>query len=166
MQTFSPLPRMPGLVWVIALSLSVGGCAASERPAQPRPAQTGPAQADRADTGTIEGYLQHPAHAIPAMRVCAIGSGQPAPRFCVTTHRAQGRYRIEGLPADDYIVIAAAQDSLYPVGGHVQQVQCIRAPCPQMPATVTVTAGSRVAGIDINGFYERRDDFPAVVFDE
>jgi hypothetical protein len=59
-------------------------------------------------------------------------------------------------------VIAAANEWPYRVGGHVQPVQCIRAPCPDMPASVAVAAGATVSGIDINGFYEKRDDFPAI----
>jgi hypothetical protein len=147
MQISSPLRR---LACLLALSLVASGCAGSE-----------PRAAD-AKTGSIEGAIQHPAHVIPSMRICAIGSGQPAARVCVTTRNDQASYRIDGLAPDDYIVIATAQGSLYSVGGHVQSVQCIRAPCPEVPATVTVAAGAHVAGIDINGFYEKRDDFPAM----
>jgi hypothetical protein len=147
MQILSPRHR---LACLLALSLVASGCAGSE----PR--------AGDAKTGSIEGAIQHPAHVIPSMRICAIGSGQPAARVCVTTRNHQASYRIDGLAPDDYIVIATAQGSLYAVGGHVQPVQCIRAPCPEMPAAVTVAAGANVADVDINGFYEKRDDFPVL----
>jgi hypothetical protein len=146
MQTLSSLHR---LACLLALSLAASGCAGSE-----------PRAAD-AKTGSIEGAIQHPAHVIPPMRICAIGSGQPAARICVTTRNNQATYRIDGLAPDDYIVVATAS-SLYSVGGHVQSVQCIRAPCREVPATVTVAAGAHVAGIDINGFYRSRDEFPAM----
>ncbi len=114
--------------------------------------------------GTIEGHILHPAHAIPAMRICAIGSGAPAQAqsVCIRTRSGQGRYRITGLAPDEYTVFAAAENDIYPVGGHVQQVQCIRAPCPEMPKSVTVVTGAHVADIDINRFYEKRDDFPVL----
>lgn len=147
MQFFSPRHRFACL---LALSLAASGCAGSE-----------PRRSD-ADTGSIEGAIQHPAHVIPAMRICAIGSGQPAARVCVTTRNDQATYRIDGLAADDYIVIASARGSLYSAGGHVQPVQCIRAPCPEMPAPVTVAAGAHVANVDVNRFYEKREDFPAM----
>jgi hypothetical protein len=115
-------------------------------------------------TGTIEGGIQHPAHVPPAMRICAIG-GDPSIHVCTRTSAHQSNYRIEGVPPGDYTVIAAAADAVYPVGGHVQQVQCIRAPCPAMPASVTVTAGEVTTGVDLNGFYDKRDDFEAMPVD-
>jgi hypothetical protein len=158
MPTFTPLHRFASL---LALSLIASGCAGSE----PRAAdanKTGSIGAASISAGSIEGTIHHPAHVIPAMRICAIGSGQPATQVCVTTRNDEATYRIDGLAPDDYIVIATAQNSLYSVGGHVQPVQCIRAPCPEMPATVTVATGAHLTGIDINGFYEKRDDFPAM----
>jgi hypothetical protein len=119
-----------------------------------------------AHSGAIEGRIQYPGHVIPPMRICAIGSGAPdeAKRVCVQTRRDQASYRIEGVPADDYIVIAQTESSvpLYRVGGHVQQVQCIRAPCPEMPAGMSVGENGRIEGVDINQFYDKRDDFPAL----
>ncbi len=144
-----------------AASLPAGsGCARSQPHA-------GAAQPAAAGTGAIEGRILHPAHVVPALRICAIGSGAPAEakRICIDTRPGQDTYRIEGLPPDDYVVIAACNTGPHRVGGHVQQVQCIRAPCPDMPASVAVTAGAKVAGIDINGFYEQRDDFPAMLPD-
>ena len=65
MQTLLPCQRF---AYVIALSLLVSGCAGAER----RSADAG----RDARTGTIEGDIQHPAHVIPSMRICAIGSGE------------------------------------------------------------------------------------------
>ena len=136
------------------------GCARSETRSAPAPAASG------AIEGAIEGSILHPAHAIPPMRICAIGSGAPnaAKRVCVDTRRDQGRYRIAGLPADAYVVIAETTDdsAMYRVGGHMQQVQCIRAPCPEMPKSVVVGEGATVDGIDLDRFYDARDDFPSL----
>ena len=153
MQTLLPFYR---LACVIALSSIASGCAGAQRSS---------ADAGRDPrTGMIEGDIRHPAHVIPSMRICAIGTGERAPRVCVETRRDQSTYRIDGLAPGDYTVIAAGS-GLYRIGGHVQQVQCIRAPCPDLPATVTVAAGATVSGIHINGFYEQRDDFPAMPAD-
>jgi len=154
MTTIRPL----SISLALAASLLTGsGCARSQPHVDAAPAATG------TPAGSIAGRILHPAHVVPALRICAIGSGAPAEakRICIDTRASQDTYRIEGLPADDYIVIAAGAGP-YRVGGHMQQVQCIRAPCPDMPASVTVAAGGVVTGIDINGFYEKRDDFPAM----
>ncbi len=152
MSTKSPLV----LPLVVALSLC-SACARSEVHDAPR---------EKPQGGTIEGRIQHPAHVIPPMRICAIGSGAPneARRVCTRNDRDQSRYRIVGLPAGDYIVIAEtdARMPLYRFGGHMQQVQCIRAPCPSMPATVTVGEGAHVDGIDLNEFFAEREGFPAL----
>jgi hypothetical protein len=124
------------------------------------------ARADAKGSGSLAGVIQHPAQAVPAMRICAIGSGAPAQarRVCVTTRNGDDTYRIDGLPADEYIVIARTEQAsgLYRVGGHMQAVQCIRAPCPAMPKAVKVEAGAQIEGVDLNEFYERREDFPAL----
>lgn len=157
-------PIRPLLVSLaFAASLPTGsGCARSQPHSDEAPSSATPTSAGK--TGAIEGRILHPAHVVPALRICAIGSGAPtdAKRICIDTRPAEDRYRIDGLPPDDYVVIAAAGKGLYRIGGHVQPVQCIRAPCPDMPASVTVAAGATVADIDINGFYEKRDDFPAI----
>ncbi|NOT87672.1 MAG: hypothetical protein HOP03_05775 [Lysobacter sp.] len=155
MQTVSPLSLVACL---IALSMIASGCAGSE----PRAADA----RNDAKTGSIEGNIAHPAHAIPAMRICAIGSGASAKSVCVRTRRGQGRYRIDGVTPGDYIVIGSSDESVKRLGGHVQQVQCIRAPCPEMPVSLSVAPGAHLAGIDINGFYDQRDDFPALPADD
>lgn len=141
---------------VSILGTACSGCARSETRTAPAPTAG----------GVIEGRILHPAHAIPPMRVCAIGSGAPseAKRVCVETRRDQGQYRIAGLPADEYVVIAEAIGgaATYRVGGHMQQVQCIRAPCPEMPKSVTVAENATVGGVDIDRFYDARDDFPSL----
>ena len=152
-----PIRSLP-IPLVFAASLLTGsGCARSQPHADEAPTRPN-------DTGAIEGRILHPAHVVPALRICAVGSGAPtvAKKICIDTRSSQDTYRIEGLPADDYIVIAAAGAGPYRIGGHMQQVQCIRAPCPDMPAPVKVAAGANVADIDINGFYEKRDGFPAI----
>jgi hypothetical protein len=162
-------PRASLLAFVLAM-LACSGCVRSETRDGAQERASKPPSAPRTG-GAIEGRILHPAHAaqantIPAMRICAIGSGAPeqAKRVCVRTRAGQAAYRIDGLPADDYIVVAHASDHspLYRVGGHMRQMQCIRAPCPSMPATVTVGEGARIAGVDLNEFFAAREDFPAL----
>jgi hypothetical protein len=152
-----PSLRSAAIAVALVAGLSCSACAQSRSRADT------PADGS-AGTGSIAGRILHPAHVVPALRICAIGSGAPAEatRICVRTRAHEDRYRIDGLPPDEYIVIVAAAEGLYRVGGHMQPVQCIRAPCPEMPKTVTVAAGVAVDGVDINGFYDRRDDFPAL----
>ena len=164
MPNLSPLFR---LACLFTLSMIASGCVGAE----PRAPGTQNDSRDNPQAGSIEGHIAHPAHVIPSMRVCAIGSGESAKSICVRTGRDQGRYRIDGVVPGDYIVISASVtgaggDGMYRIGGHVQQVQCIRAPCPEMPVSLHVAPGAQLTGIDINGFYDQRDDFPPLPADD
>ena len=158
--------RLPQLTAAVAFALFATGCAGSEARAPgapPEAAAPAPAPATRsAAGGSIAGRIAYDAGPAPAMRICAIGSGDPAtaPHHCVRTAAGATAYRIDGLPDDDYSVFAWTTTSPPRVGGHVRQVQCIRAPCPPMPEGATVAGGARVDGVDLDGFYDRRDDFP------
>ncbi len=137
----------------LAMALALAGCAtAASRP--------------HTAMGSIEGVIQHPAHAVPAMRICALSTSPTRePHRCITTRAADDTYRIDGLAPGDYQVFADVGRGMYRIGGHVQQVQCIRAPCPEQPKTVTVTAGATLDGIDLTFFDEARADFPALPSD-
>lgn len=113
--------------------------------------------------GSIEGVIRHPAHAVPAMRVCALSTVPTRePHRCTTTHTGADRYRIDGLPPGDYQVFAEVATGMHRVGGHMQQVQCIRAPCPEQPKTITLPPGAVLGEIDLTFFDEARADFPAL----
>lgn len=164
MPIVSPLSR---LACLLALSTLASSCTGAE-PRATDARNDGPKDSM---TGSIEGRIAHPAHVVPPMRICAIGSGQSAKSICVRTGRSQASYRIDGVVPGDYIVIAATVtgaggDGGYRIGGHVQQVQCIRAPCPEMPVSLNLSPGAHLTGIDINGFYDQRDDFPALPADD
>jgi hypothetical protein len=115
--------------------------------------------------GSIRGAIRYPDDAAPAMRICAIHD-QGAIHGCVETAAGARSYRIDNLPAADYVVIARTSTGALRAGGHVQQVQCIRAPCPEMPAQVFVAGGAELTDIDINGFYPAREDFPQMPVDD
>ncbi len=142
---------------IVFATLVSSGCVRSE----PREAPGEP----RA-TGSIEGRILHSEALVPALRICAIGSGAPeqAKHICVRTQAHRTAYRIERVPAGDYVIVAQADNG--PIasrfGGHMQQVQCIRAPCPSVPATVTVGENVRVQGIDLNEFFAEREGLPAL----
>lgn len=158
MQTTSPCSR---LACLLALSVIASGCVGAE----PRATDARDDSRNNPQTGSIEGHIAHPAHVIPPMRICAIGSGESAKSICVRTGRDQGSYRIDGVVPGDYIVIGtsaigSSDESFNHLGGHVRQVQCIRAPCPEMPVSLSLSPGAHLTGIDINGFYDQRDDFP------
>lgn len=146
------------LVYAIAAvaGFACSGCVRSETRGAPSPTAS----------GAIEGRIVHPGQIVPALRICAIGGGAPeqAARICVRTRRDQTDYRIENVPAGDYIVVAQAEGGATPyrLGGHMQQVQCIRAPCPSVPATVMVGEGARATDIDLNEFFAEREGFPTL----
>ena len=66
------------------------------------------------------------------------------------------------MPDGDYQVVARVDNADTPVAGHVQEVQCIRAPCPPQLATLIVRDGKEIADADLNGFYAERPEFPAL----
>ena len=134
----------------LALILALAGCAAADE--RTRPA-----------TASIEGVIQHPAHAVPAMRICALSTSDTRePHRCTTTRAGADTYRIDGLSPGDYQVFADARNGLYRLGGHMQAVQCIRAPCPEQPKTIALTAGALLDGIYLTFFDEARADLPAL----
>ena len=133
--------------------LALAGCA------------TGTGRAQTAG-GRIEGVIRYPAHAVPAMRVCALSTAPTRePHRCTTTRAGDDTYRIDGLPPGDYQVFADVATGLHRIGGHMQQVQCIRAPCPDQPKSITVTPGATQGGIDLTFFDDVRADFPALPSD-
>lgn len=159
-----PLPLL-----ALSAALSTTACAGSGARDTGSAQDTAPAPAaTRSGTGgVIAGRIAYDDGAAPALRICAIGSGDPTTsrHVCTTTAPGATDYRITGVPADDYSVFAWTRSGPSRVGGHVQQVQCIRAPCPPMPMDVTVGSGARVDGVDLNGFYDSRDDFPQMPAD-
>lgn len=155
-------PRAPLAMLVLCAALLAAGCAgrAAEAPAPSASA-----------TASLGGVIQHPAQAVPLMRICAVRADVPADlpadapqraaaSRCVHTRHGDDTYRIDGLAAGEYVVIARVERGMYAVGGHVQPVQCIRAPCPEMLAPVRLAAGQAREDIDLNGFYDAREDFP------
>jgi hypothetical protein len=143
----------PMRVAALATTLALAACAT---------AATDPGQAGRPAEGSIEGVIRHPAHAVPAMRVCAFAIDSARMPRCIATRAGDDTYRIDGLPAGEYQVFAEAAGGPYRFGGHLQAVQCIRAPCPEQPKTLALVAGATLRDIDLTHFYEERKDFPAL----
>lgn len=140
-------------VTTLAMFLLLAGCATAA--GRPEPA-----------TGSIEGVIQHPAHAVPAMRICALSTAPSRePHRCTTTRAGDDTYRIDGLPPGEYQVFAEVARGLYRHGGHMQAVQCIRAPCPDQPKAVMLVAGAALRGIDLSFFDDARADVPALPAD-
>ena len=107
--------------------------------------------------GAIGGRIQFPAGVAPAMRICAVAA---AARQCIDSPAGRTLYRIEHLPDGEYQVVAKVESVETPVAGYVQDVQCIRAPCPPQLVSVAIADGKEVADADLNGFYAAREDFP------
>ena len=113
----------------------------------------------KAAQGAIGGRIQYPQGVAPDMRICAITG---VAQRCIDSPAGRTLYRIGELPDGEYQVVARVRDPALPVAGHVQEVQCIRAPCPARLATLAITGGKEVASADLNGFYAERSDFPTL----
>ena len=111
----------------------------------------------KAPQGAIGGRIAWPQGVAPAMRICALTG---VAQRCIDIPAGRTLYRIGELPDGAYQVIAQVADPQLPVAGHVQQVQCIRAPCPAQLATLDIVQGKEIATADLNGFYPARPDFP------
>jgi hypothetical protein len=109
--------------------------------------------------GALGGRIQYPDGVAPAMRICALTS---ATQRCIDSPAGRTLYRIGELPDGDYQVVAHVEAENYAVAGHVQQVQCIAAPCNAQLKTRTIAGGKEIADADLNGFYAERADFPAL----
>jgi hypothetical protein len=79
-------------------------------PQAPTATATQSAPTATSTTGSISGNLNYPGPSIPAMYVAAYRYGSEAYKFIITTP-GQGKYKIDGLDAGTYWVIA------YTVGG-------------------------------------------------
>lgn len=110
---------------------------------------------------SISGRIVYPSEVTPAMRICAVRSPEIAPT-CLDSRAGRTHYTLKGLPAGDYRIVAKLAEGDMRVGGHVQEVQCIRAPCRNPLKTISVAAGERVAGADLNEFDAAREDFPPI----
>ena len=115
-------------------------------------------------SGSISGKIAYPAESTPDMRICAI-QDNGALHGCTQARAGDTEYRIDRLAPADYRIVAQLHEGDMRVGGHMYQVQCIRAPCPPLLQAVTVAPGANVAGIDVNEFYDARNDFPAMPVD-
>lgn len=108
---------------------------------------------------SISGLIQYPAKPLPAMQVCAFNT-QTRAASCIKTKTGQTQYSIKGLVTAEYQIIANLTSGELRVGGHMLQVQCIRAPCPALLSSVALKAKEARTGIHLNGFYASREDFP------
>jgi hypothetical protein len=122
-------------------------------------------QTSSAQSGSISGKIAYPSETTPDMRICAIQAGGPL-HACIRSKAGDTDYRIEHLPPADYLVVAQMHEGDMRVGGHMYQVQCIRAPCPPRLQAVAVARATALTGIDINDFYAAMNDFPAMPADE
>jgi hypothetical protein len=109
---------------------------------------------------SISGKIAYPSEVTPPMRICAVRSN--ARPICRDSAAGSTHYRFRQLPAGDYQIVAKLSEGDMRVGGHMQQVQCIRAPCPAQLQTISLAAGADVTGIDLNEFYPAREDFPPI----
>jgi hypothetical protein len=111
------------------------------------------------DSGSIAGVIHYPGKQIPSMRVCAFNTETKA-TSCIKTKEGQTNYFIKSLPVAEYYILADIAQGELKVGGHMLQVQCIRAPCPALLKSLKLKARQKMVGVDLNNFYQSREDFP------
>ena len=124
-------------------------------------ANTGTSATKPIGASTVAGLIQFPGKVVPAMRICALNT-QTKAISCVKTKAGQTKYLIKGLVAAEYQILANVKDNELRVGGHMLQVQCIRAPCPALLNSVLLKAKESKTAIHLNGFYRSREDFPTL----
>lgn len=119
-------------------------------------------------SASLSGSIEFPGEAIPALRVCAIDIADPARHRCVRTAAGTASYRLDGLAAGEYQVWAwlIAPEADIRMLRAMQDVQCIRAPCPRQPLTVTLAEGARVAQVTLNEAAAAFDDAPPAPADD
>jgi hypothetical protein len=116
--------------------------------------------------GSISGTIYIETDETPAMRICAIYDNGAA-YGCTRTKAGQKTYRIDYLPAADYVVVAEFTTEDKWLGGHTNGVRCTRAPCPASELiTVPVSPGEKRTGIDISDFSDKHFDWPALPADD
>lgn len=114
---------------------------------------------------SIAGRIEYPGESLPALQVCAYRSDNGG-AACVRTAREQNRYRIERLPAGDYLLWAwlLAPEGEMRVMRALHAVQCFRAPCLPQPRTVRLPEDTAVDGITLNDAAESYPDQPVAPF--
>lgn len=119
-----------------------------------------PGPAPSAGTGSITGSLSYPSEFIPPLRVFAF-QADTQNYFYVDTVENQPTYRIDGLPAGYYTVVAYVLSGNF-AGGYTQAVPCgLSTDCTdhtliQFP----VNTGQTVTGIDPGDWYAPEGTFP------
>lgn len=124
-------------------------------------ANTGTSATKPLGASTVAGLIQFPGKAVPAMRICVLNT-QTKAISCVKTKAGQTKYSIKGLVAAEYQILATLKDNEFRVGGHMLQVQCIRAPCPALLKSILLKPKESKTDVHLNGFYPSRADFPTL----
>lgn len=117
-----------------------------------------PAAATRA--GSIAGTLSYPSEYVPPMRVCAFELAD-ATAYCVRTGKHQARYRLDGVPPGDYLVLAFPQEAGALPGGYTGCVRDLTAACGDHELQpIVVAAGRTTPDIDPADYYADAADWP------
>ena len=129
--------------------------------APPAVAATGPdASARPAPAGSIAGTLHYPSEYLPPMRVCAFALAD-ATAYCVRTGKAQARYRLDGVPPGDYLVLAFPQEAGALLGGYTGCARDLTAACRDHDLQpIVVAAGRTTPDIDPADYYADAADWP------
>ena len=152
--------RMLLLLLPLALTAGCGAQAETRVDPPPEPAAQAQTRVDpKAPQGAIGGRIQFAGGVTPAMRICAVST---AAQQCIDSPAGRTLYRIGNLPDGQYQVVARVDNAQFPIGGHVEEVQCKLTPCLSKLVVHVISEGKEIATADLNGFYAERKDFPAL----
>ena len=134
--------------------------AAATSPAAPTVVAPASAATPDGSTGRITGTLSYPSEYLPPMRVCAFELAEATP-YCVRTGKNQAQYRLDGVPAGDYLVLAFPQEADALPGGYTGCVRDLTAACRDHDLQpVIVAAGQTTQDIDPADYYADAADWP------
>ena len=151
----------------VSCSLAVSPTAAPALPVpstvQPAFTLTAPGETAAPAVGAIAGHLSYPSEAIPELRVAAFEAADPGQYYFVDTVPNQNTYRIDGVPAGTYHVVAYVLDPAYDIaGGYSRAVPCgLQSSCDDHSLLeVVVRAGQVTENINPGDWYAPKGAFP------
>jgi hypothetical protein len=142
--------KMLGLGMTTLLLGSLCGCQPTAAVAVDRSASTTAATPAPVAAGSIAGHVAIASDPLPALRVCAIDTGNASRHRCVRTRTGQAEYRLDDVPPGQYAVFAWSADGTQVLRAR-QTIMCIRAPCPPGdPIVVDLAAGDHYDRAHLN----------------
>jgi hypothetical protein len=123
--------------------------------------QDQPPQSTTSQPGSVSGQLSYPSEGIPALRVVAYNTNSGY-YYYMETAPNQSSYRIDGLPAGIYRVVAYGMEGVDLSGGYTHAVPCgLGANCTDHSLIdIPVEAGQETKDVNPTDWYAPPGSFP------